>query len=118
MSRQFFVGGNFKMNPNTREQKAAIIQILNNAQLDPSTGNFHLRHFPSYRRLILLWEYRSSDRPTLNLSYPSERDTPKGYPSCLTKLLFQEVGRLHWRDQVGPSQNRYNPNTYLPLLWN
>jgi len=37
MSRQFFVGGNFKMNPNTREQKAAITQILNNAQLDPST---------------------------------------------------------------------------------
>lgn len=39
MSRQFFVGGNFKMNPCTREQKAALIQVLNNAELDPSTGN-------------------------------------------------------------------------------
>jgi len=37
MSRQFFVGGNLKMNPNTREQKAALVEILNNAQLDPST---------------------------------------------------------------------------------
>ena len=38
MPRQFFVGGNFKMNPNTRDQKAALVGILNNAQLDPSTG--------------------------------------------------------------------------------
>ncbi|KAF8235207.1 triose phosphate isomerase [Tricholoma matsutake] len=37
MARQFFVGGNFKMNPSTREQKKAIIEILNITQLDPST---------------------------------------------------------------------------------
>ncbi|KAF8838184.1 triose phosphate isomerase [Paxillus ammoniavirescens] len=37
MSRQFFVGGNFKMNPSTVEQKKAIAKILNEAELDPST---------------------------------------------------------------------------------
>jgi hypothetical protein len=118
MSRQFFVGGNFKMNPNTREQKAAITQILNNAQLDPSTGNIPLRQFQRYRGLTLLWEHRSGNRATLNLSHSSEGDTPKGYPSCCAKLLFQELGCLHWRDQVGLSHNRHKLNTYLPLLWN
>ncbi|KAG6845683.1 hypothetical protein H0H87_004944 [Tephrocybe sp. NHM501043] len=37
MARQFFVGGNFKMNPNTREQSLALAEVLNNAQLDPAT---------------------------------------------------------------------------------
>ncbi|KAI9573032.1 Triosephosphate isomerase [Boletus coccyginus] len=37
MARQFFVGGNFKMNPGSVEQKKNIVAILNNADLDPST---------------------------------------------------------------------------------
>jgi len=37
MVRQFFVGGNFKMNPGTKHQKAAIVEVLNNAKLDPNT---------------------------------------------------------------------------------
>ncbi|KAG5650003.1 hypothetical protein H0H81_001100 [Sphagnurus paluster] len=37
MARQFFVGGNFKMNPNTKEQSLALAAGLNNAQLDPAT---------------------------------------------------------------------------------
>ncbi|KAH0828734.1 Triosephosphate isomerase [Lanmaoa asiatica] len=37
MSRQFFVGGNFKMNPGSVEQKKNIINILNQADLDSST---------------------------------------------------------------------------------
>ncbi|KIK98639.1 hypothetical protein PAXRUDRAFT_823684 [Paxillus rubicundulus Ve08.2h10] len=37
MPRQFFVGGNFKMNPSSVEQKKAIAKILNEAQLDPAT---------------------------------------------------------------------------------
>ncbi|KAH9965284.1 triose phosphate isomerase [Russula dissimulans] len=35
MSRQFFVGGNFKMNPPSREAKRALVKILNDATLDP-----------------------------------------------------------------------------------
>jgi len=35
MTRQFFVGGNFKMNPASREAKRALVKILNDATLDP-----------------------------------------------------------------------------------
>ncbi|KAG6887292.1 hypothetical protein C0995_016372 [Termitomyces sp. Mi166 len=37
MARQFFVGGNFKMNPNTHQQSLALAKILNAAELDPAT---------------------------------------------------------------------------------
>jgi len=34
--RQFFVGGNFKLNPVNQESKKALIKVLNEAELDPS----------------------------------------------------------------------------------
>ncbi|KAI0826701.1 triose phosphate isomerase [Trametes gibbosa] len=34
MVRKFFVGGNFKMNPVTREQKKALVKVLNEADID------------------------------------------------------------------------------------
>jgi triosephosphate isomerase len=37
MSRQFFVGGNLKMNPSTRVEKRALTELLNAATLDPAT---------------------------------------------------------------------------------
>lgn len=37
MPRQFFVGGNFKMNPISRGQKESIISVLNSADLDSTT---------------------------------------------------------------------------------
>ncbi|PFH48809.1 hypothetical protein AMATHDRAFT_76525 [Amanita thiersii Skay4041] len=37
MARKFFVGGNFKMNPMTREAKVSLVSGLNNADLDPAT---------------------------------------------------------------------------------
>ncbi|KAH8996650.1 triose phosphate isomerase [Lactarius akahatsu] len=37
MTRQFFVGGNFKMNPVSREAKRALVKTLNDATLDPQT---------------------------------------------------------------------------------
>ncbi|TCD67437.1 triosephosphate isomerase [Steccherinum ochraceum] len=36
MPRQFFVGGNFKMNPATREAKIALAKTLNDATIDQS----------------------------------------------------------------------------------
>ncbi|KAH8103347.1 Triosephosphate isomerase [Cristinia sonorae] len=36
MPRQFFVGGNFKMNPATRDAKVALAKTLNDATLDDS----------------------------------------------------------------------------------
>ncbi|KAG2131562.1 Triosephosphate isomerase [Suillus cothurnatus] len=37
MPRQFFVGGNFKMNPASRDQLESIISVLNSADLDGTT---------------------------------------------------------------------------------
>ncbi|KAI0777611.1 triose phosphate isomerase [Trametes elegans] len=36
MARKFFVGGNFKLNPVTQEQKKALAKVLNDADLDPN----------------------------------------------------------------------------------
>ncbi|OBZ78324.1 Triosephosphate isomerase [Grifola frondosa] len=36
MPRQFFVGGNFKMNPVTQEQKRTLVKVLNEATIDPA----------------------------------------------------------------------------------
>src|SRR6266567_52399 len=49
MTRQFFVGGNFKMNPATREAKRALIKILNEASLDPNTGEQNVPPTPPSR---------------------------------------------------------------------
>ena len=38
MARQFFVGGNFKMNPISREQKKALVKTLNDATVDQAVG--------------------------------------------------------------------------------
>lgn len=38
MARQFFVGGNFKMNPVKRADKVKLVEILNKADLDPKVG--------------------------------------------------------------------------------
>ncbi|THU97760.1 Triosephosphate isomerase [Dendrothele bispora CBS 962.96] len=37
MPRQFFVGGNLKMNPTNLQAKVALVKNLNDAQLDPAT---------------------------------------------------------------------------------
>jgi triosephosphate isomerase len=37
MVRQYFVGGNFKMNPATKQEKVALVNFLNEANLDPNT---------------------------------------------------------------------------------
>ncbi|CAK5262075.1 unnamed protein product [Mycena citricolor] len=36
MARKFFVGGNFKMNPNSVAEKKALVELLNKAELDAS----------------------------------------------------------------------------------
>jgi len=37
MPRKFFVGGNFKMNPGTYQEKQALVEVINQADLDPNT---------------------------------------------------------------------------------
>ncbi|KAI8986870.1 triose phosphate isomerase [Trametes punicea] len=36
MARKFFVGGNFKMNPTSQDQKRTIVKVLNEADIDPN----------------------------------------------------------------------------------
>ncbi|RDX54354.1 triose phosphate isomerase [Polyporus arcularius HHB13444] len=36
MARKFFVGGNFKMNPISREEKRTLLKVLNSADVDPN----------------------------------------------------------------------------------
>lgn len=38
MPRQFFVGGNFKLNPVSLNEKRALIKVLNDADIDSNTG--------------------------------------------------------------------------------
>jgi hypothetical protein len=61
MARKFFVGGNFKMNPCSTQEKIALVNLLNAATLDPKTGRFRAErcYFPlSYVRLTLtdIWQ--------------------------------------------------------------
>ena len=46
MARQFFVGGNFKMNPISREQKKALVKTLNGADVDQNVGPYWLPSCP------------------------------------------------------------------------
>lgn len=41
MTRQFFVGGNWKLNPISKAAKASIVDVLNKATLDPNTGGLN-----------------------------------------------------------------------------
>ena len=38
MARQFFVGGNFKLNPTSIEAKKGLLKVLNEATIDPAVG--------------------------------------------------------------------------------
>lgn len=38
MTRKFFVGGNFKMNPTSRAEKQKLVQALAIGEIDANTG--------------------------------------------------------------------------------
>ncbi len=42
MTRQFFVGGNFKLNPPSVTASQLIVDVLNKGDLDPETGACNL----------------------------------------------------------------------------
>jgi triosephosphate isomerase len=37
-TRQFFVGGNWKLNPTSLSKAKELVEVLNKADLDPNTG--------------------------------------------------------------------------------
>lgn len=91
MSRQFFVGGNFKMNPGSVEQKKGIINILNRADLDPSTGTC-----PSaWNHLAELKCDRGRHCTSCTVPHPPPGPRSQGNPACCSELLLQVDGRFH-----------------------
>ena len=54
MARQFFVGGNFKMNPISREQKKALVKTLNGADVDQNVCPYLLPSCPPSDRARLI----------------------------------------------------------------
>ncbi len=42
MARKFFVGGNFKMNPASLEEKRTLLKVLNSADVDQNVGSYRL----------------------------------------------------------------------------
>ena len=102
MPRQFFVGGNFKMNPCSIDDKKALIKILNEADLDPSTGTPILRM--SYRTVVLnvstLPDHRGRHCSPIALLDPRSRDRQEGDQGLGSELLLQVVWRVHRGDQV------------------
>lgn len=96
MTRQFFVGGNFKLNPVTLESKKSLISGLNKAELDPSTGAYNASPFLISDTKIVRGRYRTA----LNLPDPGQGSRSQGYQSGSAKLLLQRIWSIHWRDQV------------------
>lgn len=99
MPRQFFVGGNFKMNPGSVEQKKNIIDILNKADLDPSTGTCPTTYDPS-RRTQGPSAIRGRHRTPCTLPYSPQDPRPQGDSARCSELLLQVIRRLHGRNQV------------------
>ena len=96
MTRQFFVGGNFKLNPITLESKKSLISGLNKAELDPSTGAYTHRLSSISDNKIIRGRYRT----TLDLPDPGQGSRPQRHQSGCAKLLLQRIWSVHWRDQV------------------
>lgn len=85
MARQFFVGGNFKMNPASRAQKTAIVDRLNDAELDPNTGACLARCRPaSVQRAVC----RGRDRSALAVSPRPQGSRQAGHQGRCPELLL------------------------------
>lgn len=98
MPRQFFVGGNFKLNPVTQEQKRSLVKTLNEATIDPAVGKQSIGRIRLNLKLNPV--RRGRDRPSVDLF-----DLPEGHPQegdqgGRAELLLQALGSLHRRDQV------------------
>jgi hypothetical protein len=112
MTRQFFVGGNFKMNPASREAKRALVKILNDATLDPNTGeqNITFKALPPMPHLLLsslldltTWRFhlRGRHRTPGLVSDPHPRPFAQRRQGRGTELPLQDFRCIHGRDQVG-----------------
>ena len=104
MTRQFFVGGNFKMNPATREAKRALIQTLNEATLDPNTGEQNVPRTPASRPDDLTIPFHSI--PEVVIAPPAlylitvidllRKDVKVAAQNCHAKTSGAFTGEIRW----------------------
>lgn len=108
MGRQFFVGGNFKMNPCTRDDKKALLKILNEADIDPSTGALYRPIFQINNILTrnMATCYRGRNIPPIALLDPYHGDAQERYQGCGPELLLQIIWSVYRRDQVSALAQR------------
>ena len=87
------------MNPATREQKKDIVKILNDADVDPATGD-HTPPVPPFFVGLTL-RFRGRDRTPIVVSYSPCRDLAQRFQARCAKRPYQDIGSVHWRDKVG-----------------
>ncbi len=109
MSRQFFVGGNFKMNPASKQAKVALVETLNKADLDPNTGLYRLL---KENTTDLLTAQRGRGCSAYDLPAFLEGHSPQGRQSLCPELLLQTLRSVHRRNQVSDSPQDPTP---LPI---
>lgn len=106
MARKFFVGGNFKMNPVSREAKKGLVNALNEASLDPNVGEYRciiavIRIHPeSLLSLVCYAKCRRGHRSSYHLPYSYRGACAQRYSGRRAKLLRQAQRCFHRRDQV------------------
>lgn len=95
MTRQFFVGGNFKMNPCSQEEKLALVKVLNEAELDQSTGASYVICYGNTSVLIYGVEIRGCGSTPSTLYYSIIGDDQKGHQGFRTELLRQGIWSVY-----------------------
>jgi hypothetical protein len=88
------------MNPCSQAEKAALVKVLNEADLDPATGTQGGPSFLFFELIFWGNGNRGCSGTPVAVSHPAIGIDQEGYQGCSTELLYQELGSVHGRDQV------------------
>ena len=100
MARQFFVGGNFKLNPVSVEAKKSLLKVLNQADIDPAVGTRSSLNSRDLQGLTQIAYRRGRYCSPCSLRDPCRRAGSQGDQGLCPELLPQVQRCIHWRDQV------------------
>ena len=100
------------MNPTTREQKKNIVKILNEADVDPETGDSAI--LPIFFA-TLTPRFRGRHRAPIAVHTFFCRHTAQRFQGRCTKRSHKDLGCIHWRDKVG---FRFNQQPFTKILLN
>ncbi|ORY69655.1 triosephosphate isomerase [Pseudomassariella vexata] len=124
MARQFFVGGNFKMNGTVSSIKE-IVQNLNNAQLDPNT-EVVVAPPALYLQLV-----RESLRKEVGVAAQNVYDKPNGAFTGEISVSQLKDSNIHWAilghserrtilaetDDIVASKTKYATENGVSVIW-